>query len=262
MTHAHAAPPRRFQQKFRGSAAKLFGNRHFCGALWLNGGHTMTFVRAEDDAQTRAVRERLLVRALEEFGEHGLQAARVERIARLARVSTATLYRLYPGKEELFAAALRHGLDTQAAWQTPAADDPLVELVLAARAYAEALETSAVRKLARILFGELRPRSPALMALGRETRSILEGKFARPLARCAEAGLLDLTMPNSVEALLLGMIEHQCLLHGLLMGDDDQAAFCGDAVADEAVCALIARHGGQGVRFPEEALRRHARVAA
>jgi AcrR family transcriptional regulator len=222
----------------------------------------MVFTTPDEDAQTRALRDHILACALDEFSEHGLQAARVERIARTARVSTATLYRLYPGKDELFAAALRRGLEVQAAWQTPSAEDPLVELTLAARAYAHALDSPAVRKLARILFGELRPRSPALMALGRSMRSLLEGKFERPIARCCAAGLLSIPDREHGVAIRLGAIEHQCLFHGLLMGDEDCAAFHGDAVADLAVRAVIAMFGAKGVAFPEAAIRELALAAA
>jgi AcrR family transcriptional regulator len=54
-----------------------------------------------------AVRSRILDTALELVGRHGLAGLSMDELAAAASVSRATLYRLFPGKEALFAALVR-----------------------------------------------------------------------------------------------------------------------------------------------------------
>jgi AcrR family transcriptional regulator len=54
-----------------------------------------------------SVRSRLLDTALDLVGRHGLAGLSMEELAAAAGVSRATLYRLFPGKEALFAALVR-----------------------------------------------------------------------------------------------------------------------------------------------------------
>jgi AcrR family transcriptional regulator len=53
------------------------------------------------------VRSRILDTALELVGRHGLAELSMDELAATAGVSRATLYRLFPGKEALFAALVR-----------------------------------------------------------------------------------------------------------------------------------------------------------
>ncbi|HVE79573.1 MAG TPA: TetR/AcrR family transcriptional regulator [Gemmatimonadaceae bacterium] len=62
-------------------------------------------MRAEDGEDCRA--ERIIVAALQVFGERGLAAARVDEIARRAGVSKSTLYLHFPSKRVLFRDAIR-----------------------------------------------------------------------------------------------------------------------------------------------------------
>lgn len=52
------------------------------------------------------VRERILVAALEVFASHGFLGATMATIAERAGLGTASLYRYYPGKSDLFVAAI------------------------------------------------------------------------------------------------------------------------------------------------------------
>ena len=54
------------------------------------------------------VRSRILDTALELVGRHGLAELAMDELAAKADVSRATLYRLFPGKEAVFAALVRH----------------------------------------------------------------------------------------------------------------------------------------------------------
>jgi AcrR family transcriptional regulator len=56
------------------------------------------------EAKTAMYSEVILEAAEQVFGEHGFEAARVQDIARAAGVSLSTLYGVFPGKSELFAA--------------------------------------------------------------------------------------------------------------------------------------------------------------
>jgi AcrR family transcriptional regulator len=54
----------------------------------------------------RELRERIIEAALEVIATHGYTGATMSTIAQQAGLGTASLYRYYPGKAELFAAAI------------------------------------------------------------------------------------------------------------------------------------------------------------
>lgn len=56
------------------------------------------------------VRERILGAALQEFAAHGYEGATMTAIAARAGLGTASTYRYYPGKRELFDAVVTHEL--------------------------------------------------------------------------------------------------------------------------------------------------------
>src|ERR671939_1375315 len=56
-------------------------------------------------------REEILVVALEEFGEHGLDGTSTDTIARKAGISQPYLFRLFGTKKELFAATIARCFD-------------------------------------------------------------------------------------------------------------------------------------------------------
>ncbi len=55
----------------------------------------------------------IITAALEEFGERGLAATRLEDIAKRAGLSKGTIYLYFPNKEELFREMVRHTVITQ-----------------------------------------------------------------------------------------------------------------------------------------------------
>lgn len=63
--------------------------------------------------QKAEVRERILAAALAAFARNGFGAATMSEIARGADMAVANLYRYYPSKEELFAAAVPQALVTR-----------------------------------------------------------------------------------------------------------------------------------------------------
>jgi AcrR family transcriptional regulator len=89
------------------------------------------------------VRSRILDTALELVGRHGLAELSMDELAATAGVSRATLYRLVPGKEALFAELVRHfsPFEPIAAVLDAAGDRPPAEVIPAiAQAMAAAMD--------------------------------------------------------------------------------------------------------------------------
>jgi AcrR family transcriptional regulator len=90
-----------------------------------------------------SVRSRILATALELVGRHGLAELSMDELAATAGVSRATLYRLFPGKEALFAALVQSfsPFEPIAAVLEAAGDRPPAEVVPAvAHAMAAAMD--------------------------------------------------------------------------------------------------------------------------
>ncbi|MEY2934705.1 MAG: hypothetical protein RL033_5454 [Pseudomonadota bacterium] len=152
------------------------------------------------------VRERILAAALAAFARHGFAAATMSEIARGADMAVANLYRYYPSKEELFAAAVPedvvarfeqllersvHAHARLAGLDGPsdeAAAEELLELwiaqrlvvvVLLDRAQGSAQQAFAERFVARLLrvsLAELRRAQPGVVVT-REARLVLQQIF-------------------------------------------------------------------------------------
>src|SRR6266511_3184553 len=102
----------------RATLYRLFGSqRHLLEALGLEPPPT--------------VRSRILEEALDLVGRRGLAELSMDELAAAAGVSRATLYRLFPGKEALFAALVRHfsPFEPIAAVLQAAGDRPPAEVI-------------------------------------------------------------------------------------------------------------------------------------
>jgi AcrR family transcriptional regulator len=102
----------------RATLYRLFGGqRHLLGELGL--------------VPPPTVRSRVLDAALELVGRHGLAGLSMDELAATASVSRATLYRLFPGKEALFAALVRRfsPFEPIAAVLEAAGDRPPAEVI-------------------------------------------------------------------------------------------------------------------------------------
>jgi AcrR family transcriptional regulator len=114
----------------RATLYRLFGNQqHLLGELGLQPPPT--------------VRSRILDTALELVGRHGLAELSMDELAATAGVSRATLYRLVPGKEALFAELVRRfsPFEPIAAVLETAGDRPPAEVIPAiAQAMAAAMD--------------------------------------------------------------------------------------------------------------------------
>jgi AcrR family transcriptional regulator len=137
------------------------------------------------------VRSRLLDTALELVGRHGLAELSMDELAAAAGVSRATLYRLFPGKEALFAELVRSfsPFEPIAAVLDSMGDRPPAEVIPAvAQAMAAAMEGH-IGLLLQLLF-ELSRSDPDPNGGHRTSDGAVQGMRTLPLV----AGYLDQQM--------------------------------------------------------------------
>ncbi|NUP50019.1 MAG: TetR/AcrR family transcriptional regulator [Catenulispora sp.] len=189
-----------------------------------------------------ANRESILSAATQLFLESGYDRTPLARVAKLAGVSTATLFKQFPTKAELFEATV---LAAGAAPAPQPVDIPTGDLqaglVALGRAYAELLTDPRMVALIRTViaeshkFPELRERTfgfgalPVLEALGRYLRDV------------HAAGTADIEDPDLVSTQFLGMIASAIfwprLMHGTWSITEDEQR----RVVDEAARTIATR---------------------
>jgi AcrR family transcriptional regulator len=134
------------------------------------------------------VRDRVLDAALDLVGRHGLAELSMDELAAAAGVSRATLYRLFPGKEALFAALVQRfsPFEPIAAVLEAAGDRPPAEVIpKVAHAMAAAMDGH-VGLLLQLLFEFAHDRHPDA---GRGTgEGAVQGMRTLPLVTCYLAG--------------------------------------------------------------------------
>jgi AcrR family transcriptional regulator len=195
--------------------------------------------------------------AWEVFSEFGFARGQVGMISERCHVSTATIYKLYPGKEQLFVAAYGHALSRfdQLIGEMRMVADPMLALCLTARRYAFVLNLKATRQLVRQQIAQNSTSAGPGRAIGNAVRAKVEGLFVPTLERCAEAGLISSDVIWRAHALIAGFIGHQTLIFGLVIDDDKIAHFSGDDLADDAVTAALAIYGTEAGRTALAAVR-------
>jgi AcrR family transcriptional regulator len=105
----------------------------------------------------------ILRAAFDEFGNHGLQAARLDDIAKAAGVSKGTIYLYYPNKEELFREVIRWLVvdRLEDAERRSGADNPVEALKTCVRDYWQQVRTPDFPVLYRLVTSEV-PKFPDL----------------------------------------------------------------------------------------------------
>lgn len=180
-----------------------------------------------------AKRTAVLEAARAGFAAHGYAEVSTAEIARLAGVSTATLYRHFPTKLDLFAAVLEAAVEGLKAGL--AAAEGLEGLCVA---YARLLSQPDARAVVRMAVTGADPGiSRRFYESGKAATNDL---FAAAVAREVEAGLAS---PDADPGQLMGMIEHPTLLLGLLAGDDRPPNRPPEVLAAEALRTWRARFG-------------------
>ncbi len=154
----------------------------------------------------------VLAGTLAELADHGLSGLNVERVARRAEVNKTTIYRRWPTRDALVAAALERVLiDVEAGLLIPGAD-LRADLLAIVRPLADVLSTDLGRAVMRAAMGE--SESPAVREL---VRRRLHGQTTSPMdeivSRARRRGEWGAEMNgDEVVFTLVGALMHRALL--------------------------------------------------
>lgn len=184
-----------------------------------------------------AKRAAVLASAREVFAADGYAGAATAEIARRADVSTATVYRYFPTKLDLFAAVIEAGVDELRIGLRRGEQAGLDALSIA---YADLLSRPAVRKIVRLVVGEIGTGSPLA------ERFFASGKAATVdvFQAAVDREIADKRVTADANAgQLSGMIEHATLMVGLLAGSDRPTTLPPEEIARQALLTWRARFG-------------------
>ena len=201
---------------------------------------TSSYHRQVADANRRTILEA----STRLFLEAGYDRTSLARVARDAGVSTATLFKQFPTKAELFEATVLAAGDTPAEeLQEPPPGDLAAGLTTLGLAYAELLSRPRIEELVRTVIAEA-PRFPELRARTFDfgTLPVLDA-LHRYLRAEHAAGTARVPEPDVAAAQLLGMIATVVfwprLVHGNWVLDDAAVR----RTVEEAVRTVVARYG-------------------
>jgi TetR/AcrR family transcriptional regulator, regulator of autoinduction and epiphytic fitness len=199
----------------------------------------------EDFLQRRAAIKRaaVIAAARVRFAADGYDGANMERIAQEAQVSTATLYRQFPSKLELFQAILALGIaGFERALATITAADPKRRIDELATAYAVLLDDADTAGILRAVFSAA-PTSPEVAeAFYAHVKRIVAGAMHEAIAAGLSAGAIKpCADPLQPGGHLMGMIEHAILWRRLLQNTPGPQS--PDAIAAAGLAAFWRAYG-------------------
>jgi len=196
------------------------------------------------ESRAAAKRQAVLASARRMFAEQGFGAASTARIAAEAGVSTATLYRYFPTKQDLFAAAVASAVEALDGGLQDLPAEPRLRLKALARRYAASLSRPEVRGLVRAVVAEAERSPEVAVAFDTAGKGGVGALFSQAVTALVASGgaRVDLE-PAHAAGQLQGMIEHNSLLVGLVRGNAARSAIDPELVADEAVATWLARFG-------------------
>ncbi len=190
-------------------------------------------------------RAAILKQARRAFVRDGYAGAKVEPIAREAGVSTATLYALFEGKAELFAAVIEDAADDfqRLMGHVRFTSGPAPErLTHFARAYARFMGDPFIRSVFRLVMAE-RPRfRDVAMRFFDRGKSDFGGAVMQALREMDQTGELRVPHPSWAAGQLMGMIEHPVFFMPLVTGDEVLPVRNADQIAADAVETFLARY--------------------
>ncbi|HEY0102185.1 MAG TPA: TetR/AcrR family transcriptional regulator [Brevundimonas sp.] len=191
-------------------------------------------------------RAAILKHARRAFVRDGFAGAKMEPIAREAGVSTATLYAVFEGKAELFAAVIEDAADDfqRLMGHVRSAGGPAPErLTHFATAYARFMSDPFIRSVFRLVMAE-RPRfRDVAMRFFDRGKSDFGGVLMQALREMDETGELRVSHPSWAAGQLMGMIEHPVFFMPLVTGDEVRAVRDPEEIAADAVETFMARYG-------------------
>lgn len=192
-------------------------------------------------------RQAIVRQARKRFVSEGYAATRMEPIAREAGVSTATVYALFGGKAELFAAVIDDAAEDFARQMSrvrAVEGEARAMLTSFAEAYAGFMGDPFVRAVFRLVLAE-RPRFEAVaLRFFEKGRAEFGATLIGLLVRLSESGALKpIAHPSWAAGQLMGMIEHPVFFVPLVTGDEVRARRSGAEVAADAVETFLVRYG-------------------
>lgn len=193
-----------------------------------------------------AKRETILRHARRAFAAEGYTGARIEPIARDAGVSTATIYALFDGKEELFSAVIE---DSAAEFNhlmgrvRTASGPARTRLMCFATTYAAFIADPFIRSVFRLVMAERRRFHDVAMNFFDRGKADFGKVLIDALNELAETGELRFERASWAAGQLMGMIEHPVFFMPLVTGDDVMPVRAVDQIAGDAVETFLARYG-------------------
>ena len=201
---------------------------------------------ARQPTLSHSKRDAILRHARRAFTTEGYAGARIEPIARDAGVSTATLYALFDGKAELFAAVIEDAaLDFDRLMRrVRAVDGPARErLTHFAVTYAGFMADPFIRSVFRLVMAE-RPRfRDVAMTFFDRGKADFGKVLIDALHELVERGELRIGRQSWAAGQLMGMIEHPVFFMPLVTGDEVMPVRAVDQIAADAVETFLARYG-------------------
>ncbi|MEZ5597538.1 MAG: helix-turn-helix domain-containing protein [Pseudomonadales bacterium] len=189
------------------------------------------------EARSERKRRAIIDAATRLFAEHGLTAVSMAALAGEAGVSTATLYRHFTAKEDVFAAVIDE-LVSRFNDQTQR-DDPDCRRALAhlSRRYAQLLTDPTVVGLLRAVAADHDRSGGFRDRLARHGSAIFETDFDRLIASCFQAAgvVVDVKRLRHAGIALGGALEHVTLVPALLFHE-----FPDPAGLEEQVQTIVA----------------------
>jgi AcrR family transcriptional regulator len=191
-------------------------------------------------------RGRILSAAIQECAEVGYKAAGIANVAKRARVSTATLYRYFNDKTDLFVQAVAYVVHLlgDAITLPILDDDPVVRVKKMLIAHGAAIGDPFLTWLYRLYVSSDNDKNAPTMALvARAGRTLTEQHWQAHVMSLEKEGYLRPAPYATTINLLLGQVERRTILWNLLFGQEEGADARLDEVADFAAVGLFANLG-------------------
>lgn len=201
---------------------------------------------SRDETLHDAKRDAILRHARRAFTTEGYVGARIEPIARDAGVSTATLYALFDGKDELFKAVIEDAavefkrLMANVRTSSGTARERLAHFSVT---YAGFMADPFIRSIFRLVMTERRRFHEVAEHFFERGKAGFGKVLIETLGELVEAGELRIEHTSWAAGQLLGMIEHPVFFVPLVRGDEIALVRAVDEIAADAVETFLARYG-------------------
>lgn len=191
-------------------------------------------------------REAILKHARRAFTTEGYAGARIEPIARDAGVSTATIYALFDGKEELFAAVIEDAAVDfiRLMGDVRTTGGPARERLMGfATTYAAFMADPFIRAVFRLVMAERRRFQEVALKFFDRGKADFGKVLIDALNEMVETGEIRVQRASWAAGQLMGMIEHPVFFMPLVTGDEVMPVRAVNQIATDAVETFLARYG-------------------